>query len=427
MRKNVKNIILAILVSAVLCGCGNSSDAQTSTSATESDTITAETKESSDAEEYTEQESEISEETSEAPEESVSHETISSPTAAASKTDELISENSTAPASETTSVETTVQSTAPAVTTTTATTAPMQTVPSETTFKTVDKDKYKNAEDVVFSEYFSDSLFIGDSICSGLKIYAGCLNVENVAARLNVSTWGINKYTFQYKNNSTAELDALSIVKLYQPKNIYIWMGMNDLYVVTADKYAENLCSLAKSYIDADPDCKVYAVSISPMSSTHKWNVEMDGNNRINEYNKAVEKKCSEVDYLTYINIHDSLTDSYGYLASDNNGGDGIHLSASAYKKVLTEIYYYMEYERNTVYEKPEETVTEVTSETTAETEETTSEITTVPEPDMMTLPSETEETTVTTVPPEETTSPETETSKSSSNIFKHVLDGLDK
>ncbi|MGN1416249.1 MAG: GDSL-type esterase/lipase family protein [Oscillospiraceae bacterium] len=426
MRKNIKNIILAILVSAVLCGCGNNSDTQTSAPETEPDTITAETKESSDTEEYTEQESEITEETSDISEESVSHETIFSPTAAASKTDELISENSTNPASETTPTETTVQSTSPTVTTTTVTTAaPVQTVPSETTFKTVDKDKYKNAEDVVFSEYFSDSLFIGDSICSGLKIYAGCLNVENVAARLNVSTWGINKYTFQYKSNSTAELDALSIVKLYQPKQIYIWMGMNDLYVVSEDKYAENLCSLAKSYIDSDPGCKVYAVSISPMSSSHKWNVEMDGNNRINEYNKAVEEKCSEVDYLTYINIHDSLTDSYGYLASENNGGDGIHLSASAYKKVLTEIYYYMEYERNTVYEIPEDIVTEATSETAPETEETTSDITTAPVPDMMTLPSETEETTVTTVPPEETAS--TETSKSSSNIFKHILDEIDK
>ena len=383
MRKNVKNIILAILVSAVVCGCGNSSDAKPS--GTIPDTITAETKESSD----TETELSDTEEISETTEESVSHETISSATAAASKTGELIPESTTNTTSESTHAETTVQSTSPATAATTVTTAaPVQTTPAETTFKTVDKDKYKNAEDVVFSEYFADSLFVGDSICSGLKIYGGCLNVENVAARLNVSTWGINKYTFQYKSNSTAELDALSIVKLYQPKQIYIWMGMNDLYVVSAEKYAENLCSLAQSYIEADPGCKVYAVSISPMSSTHKWNVELDGNNRINEYNKAVQQKCSDVDYLTYINIHDALTDSYGYLASENNGGDGIHLSASAYKKVLTEIYYYMEYERNTVAEEPEETVSETTSETTAETEETTSDITTVPEPDVTTAPS---------------------------------------
>lgn len=422
MRKNVKNIILAILVSAVVCGCGNSSDVQTAASETESDTITAETKESSDTEKYTtEQESEASEETSKVREESVSHETISSATAEASKTGELIPESSTKP-TETTPAETTVQTTASSSAAAVTTAAPVQTTPAETTFKTVDKDKYKIAEDVVFSEYFADSLFVGDSICSGLKIYGGCLNVENVAARLNVSTWGINKYTFQYKSNSTAELDALSIVKLYQPKQIYIWMGMNDLYVVSAEKYAENLCSLAQSYMEAAPGCKVYAVSISPMSSTHKWNVELDGNNRINEYNKAVQKKCSEVDYLTYINIHDALTDSYGYLASENNGGDGIHLSASAYKKVLTEIYYFMEYERNTNADEPEETVSETTAETAAETKETTSDITTVPEPDVTTVPSETEETTVTTVPPEED-----EPSASSANKFKYFLDKLDK
>lgn len=397
MRKNKRNIFMAILISAVLCGCGNTSDSADDLS----ETIPAEISVTSDTETASETETVLSsEETSQTTKKNAPRETITSAGAAASENDELFSEESTPSPTETTAAATS-QTAASTVTTT----APITTAPSESTFKTVDKSRYKDAENVVFADYFADSLFVGDSICSGLKIYGGCLNVENVAARLNVSTWGINKYTFQYKSNSTAELDALSIVKLYQPKNIYIWMGMNDLYVVSAEKYAENLCSLAKSYMDVDPDCKVYAVSISPMSSTHKWNVELDGNNRINVYNSTVEKKCSEVDYLTYINIHDCLTDKYGYLASENNGGDGIHLSASAYKKVLAEVYYFMENETTAAPEEPAESVTETSEETTVTTapeedEETTSHTTTVPPEETTeetTVPSETETTEDTT------------------------------
>ena len=199
----------------------------------------------------------------------------------------------------------------------------------------------KNVRRVTYSEYFENSLFVGDSICSGLKIYSGLLNVENVAARLNVSTWGINKYTFQYKTNSTDELDVYSIIKLYQPEDIYIWMGMNDLYVVDSDKFGENMCDLAVQFIKNSPESKVHVVSITPMTSWHKWNVELDGNNRVNEYNAACEEACSDQPYIDYINVHDDLINSKGYLADENDGGDGMHLSASAYKKVLRAIIEY--------------------------------------------------------------------------------------
>ena len=192
--------------------------------------------------------------------------------------------------------------------------------------------------DVDYSEYFSESLFVGDSICSGLKIYNGLLKTENVAARINVSTWGLHKYTFQYKTNSADELDAHSIVELYQPKDIYIWMGMNDLYVVSKEKYAKNMCDLAQEFLKLSNESRIHIVSISPMCSWHNWNVELDGNNVVNEFNAYCEEYCSTKPYIDYINIHDALLNKYGALDDNNTGGEGIHLSASAYKIVLDEI-----------------------------------------------------------------------------------------
>lgn len=375
MRKNYSVVFLSVLSAVILSGCGNT--AENTLPDDELPSMTSVSPYSESTSDFSESSAEYTSGSSDTKASPAPSETISSVIAASSESEEVTDP----PETDETSAEmttlttryldplktesTTVHTTVPPVTTvrtsSPAVTAPPVTVTQAPVTTTAPPQKQYDRK-MTFAEYFSDSLFIGDSICSGLKIYGGLLNVENCAARINVSTWGINKYTFQYKSNSTAELDALSIVKLYQPKKIFIWMGMNDLYVVSADKYASNLCDLAESYIEASPGCKVYAVSISPMSSTHKWNVELDGNNRINEYNQAVKDKCDEVDYLEYINIHDCLTDSSGYLASENNGGDGIHLSSGAYTKVLTEIFNYMENEK----------AEEAAAETSSVTEETT-------------------------------------------------------
>ena len=200
---------------------------------------------------------------------------------------------------------------------------------------------YVKPNDVSFTEYYGSSLFVGDSICSGLKLYAGLLNTENVAARGNVGTWSIDTYKFQYMSNSTKELDAASIVKLYQPEDIYLWMGMNDIYVVSEDKFVSNMLALAEKYHELSPKSRIHVVSISPIIKTHKWNVNSDGNNRINQYNAAVRDATEDVEYLDWINIHDLLMNSEGCLCSDYDGGDGLHLSQAAYKKVLSGIIDY--------------------------------------------------------------------------------------
>jgi lysophospholipase L1-like esterase len=231
------------------------------------------------------------------------------------------------------------------------TSAVSQTVKTENPkANTVEKDSkitvgsvkpYVKPNDVSFTEYYSSSLFVGDSICSGLKLYAGLLNTENVAARGNVGTWSIDTYKFQYMSNSTKELDAASIVKLYQPEDIYLWMGMNDIYVVSEDKFVSNMLSLAEKYHELSPKSRIHIVSISPIIKTHKWNVNSNGNNRINEYNAAVRDATEDVEYLDWINIHDLLVNSEGCLCSDYDGGDGLHLSQAAYKKVLSGIIDY--------------------------------------------------------------------------------------
>ncbi len=247
---------------------------------------------------------------------------------------------------------------------------------SENTSASYEKSSKKSLNNN-YLDFFSDSLFVGDSICSGLKVYGGFLDTEHVAARGNVASRSIDNYTFQYKNNSTAEMSALEIVEYYQPDDIFIWMGMNDLLCISDEKFAENMKNIAADYLEVSPDSKIHIVSMSPMASTHKWNINNDGNNRINTYNKKMKETCDNTDYIDFINVHDCLTNNSGYLASENDGGDGIHLSSAAYKKVLNEIYNYMTVEAPAeenadVNEKSEKTT--ITESVNDNTEENVSE-----------------------------------------------------
>ena len=194
-----------------------------------------------------------------------------------------------------------------------------------------------------YEEYFKGCLFVGDSICSGLKLHNDMLGPETVAARGNVGTWSLNDYTFQYKNNSADELDVYSIVELKQPGEIFIWMGMNDIFMTESDDFADNLKKLADKFLELSPESRIHIISISPINSAHRWAIESDGNMWIDLHNDAVKTMCEESGYIDWINIHDTLADESGTLAPINDSGDGMHFTPEAYMIVLNQIYDYME------------------------------------------------------------------------------------
>ena len=263
--------------------------------------------------------------------------------------------------------------------------------------------------DINFADRYKDSLFVGDSICSGLKVYSGLLPVENVAARGNVGTWSLNKYTFPYMSGSSLELDCYSIAQLYQPADIYVWMGMNDLFMVTADVYAQNLKDITDRLRQVSPNSRLHVVSISPISKWHKWSGGgRSGIDRVAAYNAAAADMFagSTVDVIS---IYDSLADSEGFLGSAYDGGDGLHLNGTAYRMVLSEIVSCTEDGGVTAVTRPAETTvttvpaTVTTTVTTTTPTETTTVTTTTPA-ETTTVTTTPTETMVTTIMPTETT-----------------------
>ena len=369
-RNKAAAAALCILFCAYTAACGN---VQNTTPETDTLPSSVYSESATESESSTILTSDTVSETTAASESSVTTEKTTVTTAA--------SETSAATLSETQAPETTVttvsaETTVPETTLSqTVTTAPSVTA-APVTRATVEVTKPANVKTMTYAEYFSRSLFVGDSICSGLKVFGGLLPVENVCARGNVGTWSLNNYTFPYRSGSREELDTYSIAKLYQPEDIYVWMGMNDLYVVTEEKFVQNLTTITNNFHQYSPNSRLHVVSISPISRNHRWNYNnCNGSNKINRYNAAAANAFSASDYVDWIDINTALSDEYGFLASSFSSGDGLHIGVKAYQTVLNTIIAYNN--ENPVNAATEMTYQEITTVQTEATTEDTS-VTTV-------------------------------------------------
>ena len=179
------------------------------------------------------------------------------------------------------------------------------------------------------SEYEKRIAFIGDSICSGLKVYPNLLNANQVFAEKNVAAYSINNYAFEYNNSNYNIVDLIAIAK---PEIIYIWMGINDIRVTSKEDFAKNLDTLSTNILTVSPDSKIFILSITPTTATHPWKA----NDKIREYNAHVANFFKSNNNISYLDINSVLSDTNGFLLEVCDGGDGLHLSKEAYNFLLT-------------------------------------------------------------------------------------------
>lgn len=239
-------------------------------------------------------------------------------------------------------------------------------------------------------EYEKDIVFVGDSLCKGLRVYPGYLDETQVFAEGSVASWNFFDYKFVINGGEYTGVEA---IKRCQPKYIYIWLGMNDARWTSKEAYVTNLKKISDAFLEVSPHSKIIIVSITPVCSFHKWYddyangvTKEDPNVQINELNEYTQEYFEGLDdTYSYLNIHDLLVDSEGYLNEEYHSGDGLHINPKAYDIIMGAIA------QNKVQADPEHiavttsfpyietappettTATEETLETTEETEETVS------------------------------------------------------
>lgn len=244
----------------------------------------------------------------------------------------------TAKTSISTTSATTVATTTKAVTTSVTTVAATaETTLPETTTVDTEPEPVETPEPVSIAEptaptdfdtsFFDDSLFIGDSITTGLYLY-GYLDPSLVYAKVGLAP-------------STAldsEIDGETIdskIKSDNPKKIYIMLGTNSVGYADGNYLADCMGELVQ-HISKVSKAKVYVLSIPPIT----YYAEADYDNAlttsaINEYNGALEKVISGTK-AEFLDLHSVLTAPDGYYYEEYHEMDGIHFMGSTYQVMLS-------------------------------------------------------------------------------------------
>ena len=179
-------------------------------------------------------------------------------------------------------------------------------------------------------EAFEKTVFVGDSICSGLRVY-GFMPDNNCLAEGSVGAWSIFNYNFTVDG---MEYDLITALTKVDPSFVVFSMGMNDINITDEDGFLENYDEILSKTHEALPDAKLFVCSITPT-----LNAESFKNSRIDSFNEAMSKHLEGSDYY-FIDVTSYFKDaSSNSLKEEYSAGDGIHLSTTAYEVLKNAVY----------------------------------------------------------------------------------------
>lgn len=180
------------------------------------------------------------------------------------------------------------------------------------------------AEEFTNASAFDNSIFIGDSIASGISYYR-YLDGSRVIADTNLTV--------------PKALDRVGEIASANPDKVYIMLGLNDLNYnsKTVDSIAKDFDDFIGQIKQSVPSAKIYVVSVTPITKAceSRTNIYITMSNIEALNNKLKESAAKQGTY--FVDINTALQDSSGYLNSDVTG-NGYNMKSEYYGFMLNTI-----------------------------------------------------------------------------------------
>ena len=204
--------------------------------------------------------------------------------------------------------------------------------------------------------FFTGSLFIGDSILEGVRIYVNGLRGSGYTvlgdARFLTSVNGIgicdlvgDRDLGRYYVWQGAETPLRDIVEAVQPGRIFLFLGLNDLVAedpadvpLITSRYLQ-LMDLLEEW---QPGVELYVMTIPPKTAS-AWLPDYTenrhfGNQLIDEFVESVKQACAERS-VPVIDIHTVMSGEDGALPEGYCSDGFIHLSNAGRRAVVDALY----------------------------------------------------------------------------------------
>ena len=181
-----------------------------------------------------------------------------------------------------------------------------------------------------YGEIIGDTLFIGDSIITGLR-KSGTVPPEHVAALVGLGVRHVMETVFDVDGT---EMDAVTAAETIQPKHIICSFGLNDLNLVDEETFLSLYGVLLEAVHAAAPDADVSVLSITPVTSSN----QKFSNKKIDRYNDALRAWAEDSGVWHYIDVTAELKNEDNALKENYHRGDGLHLCNAAYYPFLWQI-----------------------------------------------------------------------------------------
>ena len=177
-------------------------------------------------------------------------------------------------------------------------------------------------------EYFADTLFVGDSLTDGIRIYEYFEDAK-VVSKLGINTHTASTEEF-YDIGDGRKVTMVEAIEHYKPRKVYIMLGTNGLDWETVQWNLEGYASLIDSILARVPGCYIIVQSIPPATEKKAKSDPHYSIENIAEYNKGLLDLALDKG-VYFLDVHSALCGEDGYLNKDIAAGDGNHMKPAGY------------------------------------------------------------------------------------------------
>lgn len=182
--------------------------------------------------------------------------------------------------------------------------------------------------------FFSDSVFLGNSLTEGLHIAGGVKSAKYLAATsLNVS----DVFTRRFVRTSSGMKTAIEALKDIKCSKIYIMFGINEVGWPYPKVYEERYITMINKIKEIKPNAKIYIQSMLPVSKSLTNSDKEYKLSNMKRFNQAMENAAKKTKCI-YVDVIDSVVGSDGYLPEDA-AVDGMHMKREYNKKWISYLY----------------------------------------------------------------------------------------